>query len=83
LFQVQGLGASQVMGVEKWQARWHALQKPQEKRGFPRQIERATDPKKWHALARNITQSARLFLQLMTSKKTILTCLASRCRTKR
>ena len=40
------------MGVEMWQARWHAPQNPQEKRGFQRQIERATDPKKWHALAR-------------------------------
>src|SRR4029079_10114675 len=44
------------MGVEHWQARWHAPQKPQEKRGFTRQIVRATSPKKWHALARSLPQ---------------------------
>src|SRR6476660_4443058 len=44
------------MGVENWQARWHAPQKPQEKRGFSRPIVRATSPKKWHALARSLPQ---------------------------
>jgi hypothetical protein len=43
------------MGVEMWQARWHAPQKPQEKRGFSGEIERATSPKKWHALARSLS----------------------------
>ena len=43
------------MGVENWQARWHAPQKPQEKRGFSGEIERATSPKKWHALARSLS----------------------------
>src|SRR6476661_8433745 len=46
------------MGVENWQARWHAPQKPQEKRGFSRQIVRATSRKKWHALARSLPRHA-------------------------
>jgi len=47
-----------VMGVEKWQARWHAPHQTQEKRGLSRQIVRAICRGKWHALAGTVASQS-------------------------